>query len=133
MRRRIGTPAARRHRDRGTASLEFLGMLPILLLVALAGIQLGIVAYCGEQAGVAARAAARTAAAHAPHPDPQQVGRDAVSGWLQGNTAIDPPSDGGDDSVTVSATVQIPSVLPGVHLFGPVTRRATMPKEDTNP
>jgi hypothetical protein len=112
------------------ASLEYLGMLPFLLLVALAGIQLGIVAYCGEQAGTAARTAARTAAEPAPHPDARQAGHDAVSGWVDPEIGF--PQDD-DTTVRATATVHIPSVLPGVHLFGPVTRSATMPKEDTTP
>ncbi|MFI0722258.1 TadE/TadG family type IV pilus assembly protein [Streptomyces sp. NPDC021203] len=114
------------------ASLEYLGMLPFLLLIALAGIQLGLVAYCGEQAGTAARAAARTAAL--PPPDGgtgagTQAGNDAVSSWL--TARIGWRSD--PDSYTATAKVDVPSVLPGVHLFGPVSRSATMPREDTAP
>ncbi|MFC4032718.1 TadE/TadG family type IV pilus assembly protein [Streptomyces polygonati] len=115
-----------RLRDRGVASLEFLGMLPFLLLIALAGIQLGIAAYCGEQAGTAARTAARTAAEANPRTDPQAAGEDAVSGWV--NVDIDLQPD--RSSVTANATVQIPSVMPGLSFLGPVTRTATMPKED---
>ncbi|MCL2553125.1 MAG: pilus assembly protein, partial [Actinomycetia bacterium] len=77
MRRRLGGVSGRRRdggrRDRGVASLEYLGMLPFLLLVALAGIQLGLAAYCAEQAGTAARTAARTAAESVPHGDPAQA------------------------------------------------------------
>ncbi|WP_327289011.1 TadE/TadG family type IV pilus assembly protein [Streptomyces sp. NBC_01198] len=118
--------------QRGVASLEYLGMLPFLLLIALAGIQLGLVAYCGEQAGTAARTAARTAAL--PDPDGgtaagQAAGRGAVSDWL--NAVITWPGLG--DAITAKASVDVPSVLPGVHLFGPVSRTATMPKEDTTP
>jgi hypothetical protein len=111
-------------------------MLPFLLLVALAGIQLGIAAYCGSQAGTAARTAARTAAL----PDTEgggtaggnRAGQDAVSGWV--DPTISFPFPGYDDrSVTARATVRIPSVLPGVHVFGPVHRDATMPKEDWTP
>ncbi|MFI0746744.1 TadE/TadG family type IV pilus assembly protein [Streptomyces sp. NPDC021224] len=122
----------RRAGERGVASLEYLGMLPFLLLIALAGIQLGLVAYCGEQAGTAARAAARTAAL--PPPDGgtgagTQAGNDAVSSWL--TARIGWRSD--PDSYTATAKVDVPSVLPGVHLFGPVSRSATMPREDTAP
>ncbi|WP_308011855.1 TadE/TadG family type IV pilus assembly protein [Actinacidiphila acidipaludis] len=112
------------------ASLEYLGMLPFLLLIALAGIQLGIAAYCGEQAGTAARTAARTAAEHSPHPDAAQAGRDAVSDWVHPDIQF---TENGDTTVKVTATVHIPSVFPGVHLFDPVTRSATMPKEDATP
>jgi hypothetical protein len=120
-------------RDRGVASLEYLGMLPFLLLVALTGIQLGLVAYCGEQAGTAARTAARTAAQHEPHPDPYRAGKDAVSGWLQEDTYIENPLEDDGRKVRATAVVRIPSVIPGVHLFDPVRRSATMPKEDTTP
>ena len=108
----------RRAADRGSASIEFLGFLPILLLVALAGVQLGLVAYVGTQAGTAARTAART--------DDPGAGTAAVSGWLRGaHVAV---SDGGD-AVQATATIPIPSVFPGVSLFGPVTRSATMPRD----
>lgn len=104
-------------------------MLPFLLLIALAGIQLGLVAYCGQQAGTAARTAARTAAQPAPHPDAGDAGESAVSGWVDVDIAFPGTDDG--RKVTASATVRIPSVLPGVSFFDPVTRSATMPREDT--
>jgi hypothetical protein len=113
------------------ASLEYLGMLPFLLLIALAGIQLGIVAYCGSQAATAARTAARTAGEAGQYGGPaagRAAGRAAVSGWVK--PAIDYPRED-PGSITASATVRVPSVLPGVHLFKPIHRDATMPKEDT--
>ncbi|WP_435172765.1 TadE/TadG family type IV pilus assembly protein [Actinacidiphila sp. bgisy145] len=126
-----GRLAARR--SAGQASLEYLGMLPFLLLIALAGIQLGIAAYCGSQAGTAARTAARTAALHGTQGGTTagaQAGQDAVSGWIDPDISwpVDNP-----EQITARATVSIPSVLPGVHLFGPVHRDATMPKEDWTP
>jgi Flp pilus assembly protein TadG len=127
-----GRTATRLRRDRGVASLEYLGMLPFLLLIALAGIQLGIAAYCGEQAGTAARSAARAAAQAHARIDPQTAGQEAVSGWV--NPSISASGGNNDNlTVTMSATVQVPSVLPGISLLGPVTRTATMPREDTTP
>ncbi|MEE1927807.1 TadE/TadG family type IV pilus assembly protein [Streptomyces sp. TRM 70351] len=111
-------------RDRGQAAIEFIGFLPLLLLVALAAVQLGIAAYTAQQAGTAARTAARyvsqddTRAA-----DP--AGRAALSDWLAeraGFTEARPPGE-----VTVTATVPIPSVIPGVD-FGSVEKSATMPR-----
>lgn len=108
-------------------------MVPFLLLIALAGIQLGLVAYCGEQAGTAARAAARTASLPNPHADPVTAGQNAVSSWVNVTFGW-PNGEGGDGNrVTVEATVQIPSVLPGISFFDPITRSATMPMEDTTP
>lgn len=118
---------ARRRRDRGSASLEFLGMLPILLLIALAGVQLGLAAYTAAQAGTAARAAARMAALHDPPVSGPVAGTEAVSSWLQDGTQVS--TTGGGDSVRATATVEIPSVLPGLRP-GSVTRTATMPRED---
>lgn len=45
-------------RDRGQVALEYLGFLPVLILVAMAGVQLGLIAYTAQQAGTAARAGA---------------------------------------------------------------------------
>ncbi|CAM5480940.1 Flp pilus assembly protein TadG OS=Streptomyces violarus OX=67380 GN=FHS41_002546 PE=4 SV=1 [Streptomyces violarus] len=44
----------RRERDRGQVAIEYLGFLPILLLVAMAAVQLGLIAYTAQQAGTAA-------------------------------------------------------------------------------
>ncbi|SHK68550.1 TadE/TadG family type IV pilus assembly protein [Actinacidiphila paucisporea] len=113
------------------ASLEYLGMLPFLLLIALAGVQLGLVAYCAEQAGTAARTAARTAALPPPHGGKQagqDAGAGAVSNWL---TATITWQNAPLDAYTAKAEVRVPSVIPGIRLFGPVSRTATMPREDT--
>jgi hypothetical protein len=132
-RRSGAAPGRRSARDRGVASLEYLGMLPFLLLIALAGIQLGLVAYCGEQAGTAARTAARTAAL--PPPDGGEdagarAGRAAVSDWLTADIRYTTDTR---TTITAQASVDVPSVLPGVSFFDPVKRSATMPKEDTAP
>lgn len=120
------TPRSRR-RDRGSASLEFLGMLPILLLIALAGVQLGLAAYTAAQAGTAARAAARMEARH-DHPlSGSAAGTQAVSSWLRDGTNVT-TGDGGD-ATRATATIEIPSVIPGLSP-GSVTRSATMPRED---
>ncbi|MDV9173230.1 pilus assembly protein, partial [Streptomyces sp. W16] len=48
----------RKARDRGQVAIEYLGFIPILILVTLAAVQLGLIAYAAEQAGTAARAGA---------------------------------------------------------------------------
>ncbi len=112
-------PPARRAAERGSASVEFLGFLPILLLVALAGVQLGLVAYAATQAGTAARTAART--------DDPGAGRASMSGWLRGGAGV--AMSEAPDSVTATVTVHVPSVLPGISIVDPVTRSATMPRD----
>lgn len=58
-----GTPYRRGARagDRGQVAIEYLGFLPILVLVGMAAVQLGLIAYTAQQAGTAARAGARSA------------------------------------------------------------------------
>ncbi|MFV0133923.1 TadE/TadG family type IV pilus assembly protein [Streptomyces sp. HMX87] len=110
-----------RSRDRGQAAIEYLGFLPVLVLVALAAVQLGLVAYTAQQAGTAARAGARSASLDE---SAQAACAAAVSGWLADGT--DCPEAYGGDEVTVTASVDIPSVVPGWD-FGDATRTATMP------
>ncbi|MER6052882.1 TadE/TadG family type IV pilus assembly protein [Streptomyces sp. NPDC001793] len=122
----------RRPRDRGSASLEFLGILPVLLLVALAAVQLGLAAYAVQQAGTAARAAARTAAMDPTdqETDPQTAGRAAISDWVARRASISVGGSG--DAVSATATVPIPSILPGAD-FGSARRSATMPRPEGAP
>ncbi|MGD3107912.1 TadE family protein [Streptomyces sp. YGL11-2] len=131
--RLLGPPARRRARsrgrDRGSASIEFLGVLPILLVLALAVIQLGLAAYAVQQAGTAARAAARTASMDRAdrEADPQDAGRAALTGWVADRASI--TVGGSGDTVQATATVQIPSIIPGTD-FGSARRTATMPRPE---
>ncbi|WP_344089204.1 TadE/TadG family type IV pilus assembly protein, partial [Streptomyces stramineus] len=75
--------------DRGSVSIELIGFLPVLLVVGLAAIQLGLAAYATQQAGSAARAAARTASLDDPRTSPGEAGRAAMSGWLRAAAAAD--------------------------------------------
>ncbi|MGW7690272.1 TadE/TadG family type IV pilus assembly protein [Streptomyces asiaticus] len=122
--------ATRRGRgDAGSASIEFLGFLPILILVALAAVQLGIAAYAAQQAGTAARAAARTASLDEPQTSPQAAGKAAMSGWLADGASIGSGGCGGGEA-QATATVEIPSVIPGFDNFGSAEKSATMPCDD---
>ncbi|MEW2291690.1 TadE family protein [Streptomyces sp. NPDC006743] len=116
----------RRPRDHGQVAIEYLGFIPVLLLVAMAVVQFGLVAYAAQQAGTAARAGAR--AASLGH-DAQAACTAAVSGGLSGRTTCDPAPGG--DTVTVTATVRIPSVIPLWDPVGTVHKRATMPLDDS--
>ncbi|MFG2945144.1 TadE/TadG family type IV pilus assembly protein [Streptomyces adustus] len=112
-----------RVRDRGQVAIEYLGFIPVLLLVALAGVQLGLVAYTAQQAGTAARAGARSASLDQ---DYQGACHNAVSGWLAERTSCSSADLG--DSVRVTAEIDIPSLVPGWD-FGRAGRTATMPKD----
>ncbi|WP_055574030.1 TadE/TadG family type IV pilus assembly protein [Streptomyces prasinopilosus] len=104
-------------------AIEYLGFLPVLIIVALAGVQLGLIAYTAQQAGTAARAGARSASLDEAAGPACTV---AVSGWLAGRTACG--AAGGGDEVTVTATITIPSIVPGWD-FGQARKTATMPMD----
>ncbi|MEU8822503.1 TadE family protein [Streptomyces sp. NPDC048636] len=114
--------------DRGSASIEFLGFLPVLLIVALAAVQLGLAAYTVQQAGTAARAAARTASLDEPRNSPAAAGQAAMSGWLADGADVSSGGCGGGQA-RATASVEIPSVIPGFD-FGSARRSATMPCDD---
>ena len=116
-----------RGRDRGSTAIEYLGFLPVLLLIALAGIQLGLVAYTAQQAGTAARAAARTAAQEEVAGSYARVGRASMTGWVAERARISAPAGG--DSVTVNVTVTVPDVLLGLLGDRTVEKSATMPRD----
>ncbi|MEU1280194.1 TadE family protein [Streptomyces sp. NPDC005805] len=117
------TPA---RRDRGQVALEFAGFLPILMILALAALQLGVGAYTALQAGTAARAAARADSDDDPATTGGQAARAAVSGWL----ADDLVHSGGPGGREATATVRIriPSVIPFVD-WGHAERSSTMPAD----
>jgi Flp pilus assembly protein TadG len=114
-------------RDRGQAALEYAGVVTLLLVVALAAIQLGLVAYTAQQSGTAARAAARMAATKDGEDRAREAGAAAMSDWLTGGATISPGScQGSGDTVSVTVRVEVPSVLP-VFDFRPAVRTVTMP------
>ncbi|MGW3507206.1 TadE/TadG family type IV pilus assembly protein [Streptomyces sp. NPDC000994] len=107
--------------DRGQVAIEYLGFIPILMLLAMAVIQIGLIAYTAQQAGTAARAGARAASLRQ---GAEQACANAVSGWLADGTSC--PASYGGKEVTVTAGVDIPSIVPGWN-FGRAHKTATMP------
>lgn len=112
----------RRTGDAGQSAVEFAGWVTVLLIAALAAVQLGFVAYAVQQAGTASRAAARVASQD-PTANAGAAGEDATSAWLGTNVSV---AGGGGDEVTATATVPIPSVLP-LFSFPDARRSTTMP------
>ncbi|MEV3989399.1 TadE family protein [Streptomyces sp. NPDC049837] len=111
-----------RDREAGQSAVEFVGWVTVLLIAALAAVQLGFVAYAVQQAGTASRAAARVASQD-PTADAGGAGRAATSAWLDTDVGV---SGIGGDEVTATATVPIPSVLP-LFSFPNAQRSTTMP------
>ncbi|GAA1905221.1 hypothetical protein GCM10009716_13950 [Streptomyces sodiiphilus] len=118
-------PARRSPRsDRGATAVEFAGWLPLLVLVALAALQLGFIGYAAQQAGSAARAAARVASQQETEDQYQSAGRAAASSWLQVAFTRQPCGE----EVTVTASVTVPSVLPFMGgALGEASKSVTMP------
>ncbi|MBM7437328.1 TadE/TadG family type IV pilus assembly protein [Streptomyces sp. HB132] len=114
--------------DRGSTAVEYLGFLPVLILIGLAGIQLGLIAYTAQQAGTGARAAARTAAQEDVSGSYARVAKASMTGWVAERARISAPS--GEDAVTVTVTVPIPDVLLGLLGDRTVEKSATMPRDD---
>lgn len=109
------------HSEGGAAGLEFVGVLPVLLLSMLAALQFGVAGWTVVATGEAARDGAR--ALTVGH-DPQAAARSALPGSLS------PVSQSGSytpDGYRHTVRVRIPSVLPGVDL-PVVVRSAEMPR-----
>ncbi|MEV6679361.1 TadE/TadG family type IV pilus assembly protein [Streptomyces erythrochromogenes] len=116
MRRRIRS-------DRGQVALEYIGFVPILLFVALCGIQLGWVAYVHEQADTAARTAARVEAQHRGRGE--AAGHAAIREGLRAEVAV----AAGSDAVTATVTIRVKSIIPGLNPDD-ATATAVMPNDD---
>ncbi|MFD7626047.1 TadE/TadG family type IV pilus assembly protein [Streptomyces sp. NPDC059851] len=110
--------------DRGQVALEYIGFVPVLLFVALCGIQLGWVAYVHEQADTAARTAARVEARE--RGAGVAAGQAAVRSGLAAEVSV--ASSG--DAVTATVRIPIKVIVPGLDLED-ATATAVMP--DDNP
>ncbi|WP_079429520.1 TadE/TadG family type IV pilus assembly protein [Streptomyces katrae] len=96
--------------DRGQVALEYIGFIPILLFVALCGIQLGWIAYVHEQADTAARTAARVEARKGS--GGEAAGAAAVRGGLAPVVTVSKDAD----AVTATVTIKINSIVPGLKI-----------------
>ncbi|MFF7728215.1 TadE/TadG family type IV pilus assembly protein [Streptomyces sp. NPDC008001] len=114
--------------DRGQAAVEFIGMLPLLVLLGLALVQIGLAAYTVEQAGTGARAAAR-AASRPGSAGCRTVGGAAMSGWIAKRAEVVCRARPGE--VTATVTVRIPSII--VFDLGSTTKSVTMPVDTARP
>ncbi|MFD4758660.1 TadE/TadG family type IV pilus assembly protein [Streptomyces sp. NPDC058439] len=115
-----------RRRDRGQVAIEYLGFLPLLLLVGLLAIQAGLAAYAANQAGTGARAGARMASMSTGGCD-KQAAKDAMSDWTADRVKFLHASSS-LDKVTCKVRVDVPDIIPGVHIWGPAERSSTMPR-----
>ncbi|TRV79439.1 pilus assembly protein [Streptomyces sp. 130] len=113
-------------RQRGQAAVEYVGVLTLLLVVALAVVQLGIAVYAAQQAGTAARTAARVASTDGQQGRAAAVAKQSMNGRLADGASVG--EEAGAEAVTVRVRVKIPSLLPMLS-FGSVEKSATMPRD----
>ncbi|MEV0410131.1 TadE/TadG family type IV pilus assembly protein [Streptomyces sp. NPDC050448] len=111
------------NKDQGQVALEYIGFIPILLFVALCGIQLGWVGYVHQQAETAARTAARVEA--------RKPGAGSAAGAAAISSGLDATVDvaSGPDAVTARVTIPIKSIVPGLSI-DPAKATAIMPNDD---
>ncbi|GAA2810711.1 pilus assembly protein [Kitasatospora paracochleata] len=134
MRHRPGLSRARRQGDRGSSTIEFLLLTPLLVGIVFSLVQFGMYYFAKQVTEAAAQAGARKARATA---------EDYPNGWadaartttasriqdlgpaLVGDPSITPYAQG--DNVGVVVTADVVSVVPWIHLH--VTSRSVGPIE----
>ena len=110
--------------DGGQATIELVGVVPVLLFVALLVVQVGVVGAVLVTTESAARAGAR---AQGQTCNGVQVAEQAPPGWLQDESTAQ-LTGGPADTVTVEVRTAVPVLFTGLALPAPVTRRATFPR-----
>lgn len=112
-----------RRSQRGSASVEFLGALPLLLVAALAALQLLVTTATVTATQTAARAGSRTAGLGASPGTARAAARDALPGWLRDGSVVSL------DGTAARVVVELPVILPGLSSRAlTVTRRAELPE-----
>jgi hypothetical protein len=104
----------RRTSQTGAASVEVLGIFPLMAIAALAGWQILLAATCATSAENAARAASRAMNTGA--------GWSALPGWMRKGSSINLAGE------TATVVVRVPIILPGLtHDALKVKRSAVLP------
>jgi hypothetical protein len=111
--------AERSHGERGQATLELLGLLPVLLALALAGAQLLAVGYSSVLAGGAAEAGALALAGGG---DPRAAVREALPGWSRAHAHVS--VSGGEVRVRLRPPALLCSLAEGLEVSASATVEA---------
>jgi hypothetical protein len=112
--------------ERGQSSVELMGMLWLMLLIALVIWQVLLAAWTGEQAQNAARTASRVAGRGG---DADKAARAAVSTALRKDMKVDPSGE------RVDVYVHIPIIVPGLVIDSKtftLHRSATLPSTNAS-
>lgn len=102
--------------ERGTSTLEVVGIAPLVVLLLLILVQAAMALYGITTAQTAARQGAR---AYSQGHDPYSVVRHSVPSWMGVDIQTFGPGHG------VKATLDLPDIVPGYNLK--VTRETVMP------
>ena len=105
-----------RARERGTATLEVVGMIPLVVLLVFVLVQTAIALYGITTAQTAARQGAR---AFSQGDDPSTVVRQSVPSWMGASSETFGPGHG------VRAIVDVPDLIPAFDLR--ITKQTVMP------
>ncbi|RCH67946.1 hypothetical protein DT019_13120 [Streptomyces sp. SDr-06] len=116
-------------RDRGQTVIEFIGVVPLILLLLVALWQCALVGYAFVLAGNAADEGARAGAAAegAPAALCRAAALREVPSSFEGDPAC--PGDGSGDMYRVTVTLKVPILVPGVLNGFPVSGTAAHVKE----
>lgn len=107
----------------GQAAVEFVALLPVLILVALAMGQGAVAGYAAWSAAGAARVAARAEALGEP---PGAAARDELPQFLDRGSRVRVADPDGKTPGRVTVRLRVPSLVPGLK-FGTVAGRAQLP------
>ncbi|MET9840235.1 TadE/TadG family type IV pilus assembly protein [Streptomyces virginiae] len=119
-------PARRGGRgDRGQVAIEFVGTVPLILLLVAAVWECVLIGYAFSLAGNAADEAARAGAVHGPAACQAAAGAHVGSAW---NMTVACSETGG--IVTARVSLNLPLLYPGLDIGVPIEGEAGSPKEE---
>lgn len=111
--------------DRGTAAVEYAGVLPFALIIVLVAFQAFMASTTVERVSNAARTGARVAGQQQDGRACEGAALNAMPAWLNDNTVEGGKS--GDDGVYCHVRAKVPLLWKGVPLDFTVDRTVTMP------
>lgn len=121
-----GRPSVRRSAEAGQAAVEFVALLPVLALCALAFGQAAVAGWTAWSAAGAARVGARAEALGA---DPGQAVRRALPAMLGRRAKVSVGRPGSRDEHRTTVRLRIPALLPGLPI-GSVSAGAEVPSQE---
>lgn len=119
-------PPAARVGEVGQAAVEFVALLPVLALCALAFGQAAVAGWTAWSAAGAARVSAR---AEALGQDPARAARSVLPAMLRQRAKVSVGRAGARDEHRTTVRLRIPAVLPGVRM-GTVSAGAEVPNQE---